>query len=90
MPLKTIKRDTAEALTLEWILHVRNYKLTLNKKLCIGCQICTLACPKEAIKLEKQPKALGEKAKHAKIDIDLEKCNFFVIFEILCPFGAIK
>ena len=90
MPLKTIKRDTAEALTLEWILHVRNYKLTLNKKLCVGCQICTLACPKEAIKLEKQPKALGEKAKHAKIDIDLEKCNFCGICDILCPYGAIK
>jgi len=31
MPLKTLKKDTAEALTLEWILHIRNYKLTLDK-----------------------------------------------------------
>jgi len=90
MPLKTLKRDTAEELTLEWILHVRNYKLTLDKNLCVGCQICTLACPKEAIKLEKQPKAPEEKAKHAKIDIDLEKCNFCGICDILCPYGAIK
>ena len=90
MPLKTLKRDTAEELTLEWILHVRNYKLTLDKNSCVGCQICTLACPKEAIELEKQPKAPEEKAKHAKIDIDLEKCNFCGICDILCPYGAIK
>jgi 4Fe-4S ferredoxin len=90
MPLKTLKRDTAEALTLEWILHVRNYKLILDKNLCVGCEICTLACPKEAIKLEKQPKNPGEKAKHAKIDINLEKCNFCGICDILCPYGAIE
>jgi len=90
MPLKTLKRDTAEALTLEWILHVRNYRLTLDKNLCVGCQICALACPKEVIKLEKQPKTPGEKAKHAKIDIDLEKCNFCGICDILCLYGAIE
>lgn len=90
MPLKTVKRDTAEELTLEWVLHVRNYKLTLDKNFCVGCQICTLACPKEAIKLEKQPNTPREKVKRAKIDIDLEKCNFCGICDILCPYGAIK
>jgi len=90
MPLKTTKTDTAKALTLEWVLHVKNYKLTLDKNLCVACQICTLACPKEAIKLEKQPKIQGEKAKKAKIDVDLAKCNFCGICDILCPYGAIK
>jgi 4Fe-4S ferredoxin len=90
MPLKTTKTDTAKALTLEWILHVKNYKLTLDKNLCVGCQICTLACPKEAIKLEKHPKIQGQKAKKAKIDVDLAKCNFCGICDILCPYGAIK
>jgi len=90
MPLKTIKKDTAKTLTLEWILHVKNYKLNIDKNLCIGCQICALACPKEAIKLEKHPKIQGEKAKRAKIDIDLAKCNFCGICDILCPYGAIK
>ncbi len=90
MPLKTTKTDTAKALTLEWILHIKNYKLTLDKNLCVGCQICSLACPKEAIKLEKQPKIQGEKAKKAKIDIDLSKCNFCGICDVSCPYGAIK
>jgi len=90
MPLKTSKTDTAKTLMLGWVLHVKNYKLTLDKNLCVSCQICTLACPKEAIKTEKQPKIQGEKARKAKVDIDLAKCNFCGICDILCPYGAIK
>ena len=90
MPLKTVKKDAADKLTLEWILHVKNYKLALDKKRCAGCQICSLACPKEAIKIEKQPKLPGQKAKKAKVDIDLAKCNFCGICDITCPYGAIK
>jgi 4Fe-4S ferredoxin len=77
-------------LTLEWILQVKNYKLTLDKNRCVGCQICSLACPKEAIKTQKQPKIQGEKAKKAKVDIDLAKCNFCGICDVTCPHGAIK
>jgi 4Fe-4S ferredoxin len=90
MPLKTLKKDTAETLTLEWILHVKNYKLALDKARCAGCQICSLACPKEAIKLEKQPKVPGQKTKKAKVEIDLAKCNFCGICDATCPYGAIK
>ncbi len=90
MPLKTVKKDAADALTLEWVLHVKNYKLTLDKKRCVGCQICSLACPKEAIKTQKQPKIQGEKAKKAKVDIDLAKCNFCGICDVTCPYGAIR
>jgi 4Fe-4S ferredoxin len=90
MPLKTLKTDAADALTLEWILQIKNYKLTLNKSQCVGCQVCSLACPKEAIKTQKQPKVQGEKAKKAKVDIDLAKCNFCGICDLTCPYGAIK
>ena len=90
MPLKTVKKDAADKLTLEWILHVKNYKLVLDKKRCTGCQICSLACPKEAIKIEKQPKTPGQKAKKARVDVDLAKCNFCGICDITCPYGAIK
>jgi len=90
MPLKTVKKDAADKLTLEWILHVKNYRLELDKVRCAGCQICALACPKEAIKVEKQSKVAGQKAKKAKVDIDLAKCNFCGVCDITCPYGAIK
>ncbi len=90
MPLKTVKKDAADTLTLEWILHVKRYKLTLDKKRCVGCQICSLACPKDAIKIEKQPKVQEQKARKALVDIDLEKCNFCGICDVSCPYGAIK
>jgi 4Fe-4S ferredoxin len=90
MPLKSLKKDGADTLTLEWILHVKSYRLALDKGRCAGCQICSLACPKDAINLEKQPKVQGQKAKKAKIDIDLAKCNFCGICDVSCPYGAIE
>lgn len=90
MPLKKLKTDTAGMLTLEWVLHVKHYKLALNKDDCVGCQMCSAACPKEAITLAKQPKASDGKAQKAKIDVDLEKCNFCGICDVLCPYGAVK
>ncbi|HXX87976.1 MAG TPA: 4Fe-4S dicluster domain-containing protein, partial [Candidatus Acidoferrum sp.] len=90
MPLRTIKQNTAEALTLEWVLQVKDYKLAVDKNYCVGCQICSLACPKEAIKVEKQPKTAGQKAEKAKIDVDLAKCNFCGICDLACPYGAMK
>lgn len=89
-PYKSIKKDTPDTQTLEWALQVKNYKLTLDKSKCVGCQICSLACPKEAIKVEKQPKVAGEKAKKPKVDVDLSKCNFCGICDVTCPYGAIK
>jgi len=89
MPFKKTKQDAAETLVLDWILQVKNYKLTLDRKRCVGCQICTLACPKNAITAQQQTKVAG-KAQKAKIDVDLEKCNFCGICDLTCPYGAVK
>ncbi|MGD8565666.1 MAG: 4Fe-4S dicluster domain-containing protein [Candidatus Bathyarchaeota archaeon] len=89
MPLKSLKTDQSKTLTLEWRLHAKSYKLSLDKESCVGCQICSLACPKEAITIHKQSKLPGKKTKPAKIDIDLKKCNFCGICDIICPYGAI-
>ena len=88
MPFKKSKKDAADALLLEWVLQVKNYKLVLDRKHCVGCQICTQACPKQAITPQKQPKING-KAQKPKMDIDIEKCNFCGICDITCPYGAI-
>ena len=90
MPFKIEKKDTADTLSLEWILHVKRYKLELDKKRCVGCQICSLACPKDAIKIEKQTKVQGQKTRKALVDIVIDKCNFCGICDICCPYGAIK
>lgn len=90
MPLKKLKTDTAGMLTLEWVLHVKHYKLALNKDDCVGCQICSTACPKEAMTLVKQPKTSDGKAQKARVDVDLAKCNFCGICDVLCPYGAVK
>jgi 4Fe-4S ferredoxin len=90
MPYKSSKQVSSDALTLEWVLQIKNYKLTLDRQRCVGCQICCLACPKEAVKVEKQQQIIGEKTLKPVVDIDLAKCNFCGICDVVCPFGAIK
>lgn len=67
-------------------MHVKNYKLFLEKKYCVNCQICSLACPKEAITIIQPEKSLDK----SRIDIELKKCNFCGICDVICPFGAIS
>ena len=88
MPYKSSKQESSDVLILEWILQVKSYRLILDKHRCVGCQICCLACPKEAVTVERQEsdKLLSK----LKVDIDLAKCNFCGVCDITCPFGAIK
>jgi len=87
MPYKSSKQDLPDVLTLEWVMQVKNYKLTLDKHRCVGCQICSLVCPKNAVKVEKQT---IKKPLKLKVDVDLDKCNFCGICDITCLFGAVK
>jgi formate hydrogenlyase subunit 6/NADH:ubiquinone oxidoreductase subunit I len=90
MPMKESKTDTQNEQTIERRLHARRYTLVLDKKLCKGCEICSVICPREAIKIIKTPKAKGEKAKPPTIDISAEKCSYCGMCEPVCPFGALQ
>jgi len=90
MPMKLMKTDTDNELTVERILHAKRYSLTLDKTLCTGCGICKEICPREAIEIKKVPKAEGEKAKPPTINVSEEKCHYCGICESICTFGALK
>ena len=90
MPMKLVKTESENELKVERILHARRYSLTLDKNLCVGCEICKVICPREAIDVKVVPKADGEKARRPKIDVDVQKCHYCGICNILCPFGALK
>jgi 4Fe-4S ferredoxin len=88
--MKEPKTDTQTEQIIERILHARRYSLVLDKKLCKGCEICSVICPREAITIIKTPKAQGEKTKPPKIDINAQKCSYCGMCEPLCPFGALQ
>ncbi len=90
MPLKEIKTETENALTIERILHAKRYSLTLDKTLCVGCEICQIICPREAIELKKNPKKNGEKAQRPTFDVSEQKCSYCGMCEPICPFSAIE
>lgn len=89
MPMKVLKTENDDKLTVERILHARRYALTLDKNRCTGCEICMIACPKEAIEVKKIPKEEGEKAKPPVVDVDEKKCHYCGICSSICPFGAL-
>ena len=90
MPLRLQKTETGNQFLIERIHHARRYKLVIDKNLCVGCEICKTACPKDAIKITKAEKKLGEKAPKPRVEVDLEKCHYCGVCNSICPFGAIK
>lgn len=89
MPLKMAKFETDDELLVKRIMHVRCYSLSLDKKRCVGCNICQIVCPREAIEIIKPSKIEGEKLKQPTITIDENKCQFCGICNAICPFGAL-
>ncbi len=87
--MKLLKTERENELVLERVHHVKRYSLTLNRDLCVGCEICQIICPKEAIEVNKFPKVDGEKAKRPIIDIDEQKCHYCGMCDLICLYGAI-
>jgi len=90
MPMKLMKTENENELKVERILHAKRYSLTLDKTLCVGCEICKIICPREAIEVKTVSKASDEKARHPTINVDVQKCHYCGICNVICPFGAMK
>jgi MinD superfamily P-loop ATPase len=63
LPIKRYKEEDEDALSIGQALYAKRYSLTLDRKLCTGCVICKLVCPREAITLKPVPKGPDGKAK---------------------------
>ena len=90
MPTKLLRTETDDRLTIERVMYVRRYSLSLDRTRCVGCEICSITCPREAIEVKVPPKVEGEKRKPPRININVEKCNYCGICNAICPFGALE
>ncbi|MBS7638986.1 MAG: 4Fe-4S binding protein [Candidatus Bathyarchaeia archaeon] len=92
MPVKFIKIEDGKSFLLERIMYTRRYTLSLNRELCVGCELCRAACPKEAIKVVKPSDLadLEEPPKRITVTVLEDKCNFCGICSEICVFGAFK
>ena len=90
MPMKIQKIESDNQLVVERIHHAKNYRLTVDRELCVGCELCSLICPRESITVNRQPKKEGKKAQRPVIDVDEAKCQYCGICATICPYGAMQ
>jgi len=88
MALKHYKTESGGKLEVGQVLYTKHFALTVDRALCKGCQICALACPKQALSRIPQVDADG-KAVAPLVDVDEAKCDFCGICALACPFSAI-
>lgn len=92
MPVKLVKSEDANVLLLERNLYTKRYTLLLNRSKCVGCELCEIACPKEAIKVIKPSdfREFEEPPKRITATVLEDKCNFCGVCSEICIFGAFK
>jgi len=82
MKATVVKRETADYLELTLTLYVDQVKLRLNKAACLRCDICALACPRNAV-------AIIPGEEDLEVTIDPRLCLLCEICAHFCPVGAV-
>ncbi len=90
MPMKILKTESDGKLKVKRVHHASDYELIIDRSLCVGCELCSEICPREAITVSRKPKVKGQKIEHALVDVDQEKCQYCGICSTICPYGAVQ
>jgi 4Fe-4S ferredoxin len=64
-------------------LYAEYVRLDLDRASCIGCQLCGLACPREAVSVRLEGESLV-------VDIDENACNLCEVCTAFCPTAALS
>jgi len=82
-PLALEKKEDRRFLVASLRFYVDSVELSIDKSLCIRCDICSKVCPKEALSIRVED---GK----AEIALEEDKCVLCGACEPLCPTSAIK
>ena len=62
--------------------------LSVNRELCKGCLLCTIACPQKILMVDTQ--VINAKGYHTIQCIAQKLCTACSVCAVVCPDGAIK
>lgn len=81
------KTETGGSIELVQTLWVDSFTLRFDLDLCIRCDLCRKACPKEAISLEP---AEGVEGAVTALLVDAERCSMCGLCVAFCPVNAVR
>ena len=86
---RVVRNITPNKIAIEMKMLSDTIRLTLDRDLCQGCDICSTICPKEAVKIG--PVGGGRKGATSvpSIIMDEDLCVLCGLCTLMCPYGAL-